>query len=546
MQNPIRIDGYDSFEQIAIGGMATVYKARKASLKKTVAIKVLFPHLAADATFTARFRREAEMAARVQHDNIVNVIDYGEADGAPYMVMEYYEGVTLEELLERCPRPPLDVCFHILTYVLSGLEAAHTQRLVHRDVKPANVIFTRQGGVKIADFGLAKGTEPAKLVTQAGQVFGTPAYMSPEQTRGDDVGTKSDLFSVGVVAYEMLCGCRPFGGANYAEVADRIQNWSPDPVTALSPEVGSGVEAIVHHLIAKDPGERYDDARAAAAALESEMERLGLRRDPRRLATFYTETFGSERRRRGEARPQGAEPDAGPAEAAPEDADASAAIDPDAEYRVFLESIDPFRESPDTFALKLSMRVKMPLPRARIVVRSVPCQVSGSMPYAKAERLVRVLEKMGGTTRMEAVPPSPLAAPKRPAPVTPAARPARGAGKRGESGAQGAVATLEKTDRHEAPAGASREWTKCAACGWEQDAASMFCAVCGRPVRQTAPMEPAAPSATDTEEPLERIEQSAPLLLTYAARARALSPRAKVLAVAIGVLAVALLTALLR
>jgi tRNA A-37 threonylcarbamoyl transferase component Bud32 len=545
MQNPFKIDGYDSFEQIAIGGMATVYLARKASLKKSVAIKVLFPHLAADPTFTKRFRREAEMAARVQHDNIVNVIDYGEAAGAPYMVMEYYEGVTLEELLDRSPRPPLDVCFHILTSVLYGLEAAHAQQLVHRDVKPANVIFTRQGGVKIADFGLAKGTESAQLVTQAGQVFGTPAYMSPEQTRGTDVGTKSDLFSLGVVAYEMFCGRRPFVAANYAEVADRIQNWTPDPVAALSPDVGAGVEAIINRLMAKDPDERYEDAHAAAAALEVEMERLGIRRDPRRLATFYTETFGTECPRRRSAQAHGAEPEASPEEAAPADAEASAAVDPDAEYRVFLESIDPLRESPDTFALKLSMRIKMPLPRARIIVKSVPCQVSGAMPHEKAERLVRLLDRMGGTARMEAVPverPQP-----KPVPVVkPAGRPAGGGRKSGQPRAQGSVATLEKTDKHDAPAGPSREWTKCTGCGWEQDAASMFCAVCGRSLRQPAQLDPASLAAIVTENPLDRIEHEEPPLLTYVARARALSPRAKVAAVAIGVLAVVVLALSLR
>lgn len=541
MRAPIQIKGYDSFEQIAIGGMATVYRARKTSLKKTVAIKVLFPHLAADATFTARFRREAEMAARVQHDNIVNVIDYGEANGAPYMVMEYYEGVTLEELLARCPRPPLDVCFQILTSVLYGLGAAHAQRLVHRDVKPANVIFTRQGGVKIADFGLAKGTERAQLVTQAGQVFGTPAYMSPEQTRGDDVGTKSDLFSLGVVAYEMLSGRRPFEGANYAEVADRIQNWSPEPLASVVPEVGSGVGGVVHRLMAKDANGRYEDAHAAASAFESEMEGLGIRRDPRRLAGFFTETFGAEcPRRRAAAAPE-PQADAVSLEEAPADADAGADVDPDAEYRVFLESIDTLRESPDTFALKLSMRIKMPLPRARILVKSMPSQISSGMPYAKARRLVRLLDKMGGTTRMEAVA-SPTG-PRQRRPAKPAVPRPRPRAQQAEPQERGAVATMEKTDRQQAlPVAVAR----CEGCGWEQDGVSMFCKVCGRPLQQTARWEPAQ-LAGESASPRERFGQmAAPLLLTYAARARALSPRAKVIAAAIAVVVITLLAKLLR
>jgi len=276
------------------------------------------------------------------------------------------------------------------------------------------------------------------------------------------------------------------------------------------------------------------------------MERLGIRRDPRRLATFYAETFGTEcpRRRTAEAHP--AEPEACPQDAARADAGASAAIDLDGDYRVFLEAIDPLRESPDTFALKLSMRIKMPLPRARIIVKGVPCQVSGSMPYEKAERLVRLLDRMGGTARMEAVPverPQPKPSPA----AKPAGRPARGGRGSGQPRAQGSVATLEKTDKHNAPAGASREWTRCAGCGWEQDAASKFCAVCGKPLRQTARMDPASLATIVTENPLDQIErEEPPPLLTYAARARALSPRAKVAAVAIGVFAVVVLALLLR
>src|SRR5262245_1373102 len=133
MQAVLRINGYDSFEQIAVGGMAVVYKARKLSVKKTVAIKVLLPHLAADARFITRFQQEAEAAARIQHDNIVNVIDSGKSDGAYYIVMEYYDGLTVEELLSMQQHLPVDVALSIVLNVCYGLEAAHAQNLVHRD-----------------------------------------------------------------------------------------------------------------------------------------------------------------------------------------------------------------------------------------------------------------------------------------------------------------------------------------------------------------------------------------------------------------------------
>ena len=165
----IKIEGYDSFEQIALGGMAAVYKARKVSVDKIVAIKVLFPYLANDESFIERFQREAKSAAKVQHENIVNVIDFGESGGCYYIVMEYYEGLTVAELIEQRSRVPLDIAVNILLDVCLGLEAAHDKGIIHRDIKPGNVIFTHQGGVKIADFGLAKKSDTMTVVTQPGK-----------------------------------------------------------------------------------------------------------------------------------------------------------------------------------------------------------------------------------------------------------------------------------------------------------------------------------------------------------------------------------------
>jgi len=218
-----QIPGYDRFEQIALGGMATVYKARKISIGKSVAIKVLYPHLAKDKSFIQRFEEEAKSAAKIQHENIVNVIDYGEAGGSYFIVMEYYDGLTLEELILDHRRIPLDICFAIVHGACCGLEAAHAHNVVHRDIKPANIIFTHQGTVKIADFGLAKDLRQLNLMTQDGKVIGTPAYMSPEQTRGEPVTPPSDIFSLGVLAYELICGQRPFEGDTYSEMVEAIQ-----------------------------------------------------------------------------------------------------------------------------------------------------------------------------------------------------------------------------------------------------------------------------------------------------------------------------------
>jgi serine/threonine protein kinase len=225
----VAIVGYDSLEQIGIGGMAAVYKARKISLDKTVAIKVLFPYLASDPSFIDRFQREAKAAASIQHDNVVNVIDFGETEGSCYIVMEHYDGRTLEALIRERRGIPVDVAAQILLEVAYGLEAAHTRDIVHRDIKPGNIIYTRQGGIKIADFGLARKSDSASLITQHGKVAGTPAYMSPEQAAGRPVGPASDIFSLGVVAYELFGQRKPFEGASYSEVIEKIQTRSQRP-----------------------------------------------------------------------------------------------------------------------------------------------------------------------------------------------------------------------------------------------------------------------------------------------------------------------------
>ena len=285
----VLIEGYDSLEQIGVGGMAAVYKARKTSIDKVVAIKVLFPYLASDESFIERFKREARAAARIQHENIVNVIDFGESDGSYYIVMEYYDGLTLEDILKDRNDLPLDVAVQILLDVCFGLESAHSHDTVHRDVKPGNIIFTNQGGIKIADFGLAKKSDATSMITQEGKVIGTPAYMSPEQAAGEDVGPQSDIFSLGVVAYELFGQQKPFAGKSYSEVLEKIQTFEPSSVASINPLVQPELEAIVAKMLEKDRDKRYQSCGEVIADLEKTMEKFRITRDRRKLVSYISD-----------------------------------------------------------------------------------------------------------------------------------------------------------------------------------------------------------------------------------------------------------------
>jgi serine/threonine protein kinase len=498
MQSVFRIRGYDSFEQVAVGGMAVVFKARKQSLKKTVAIKVLLPHLAADPRFITRFQQEAEAAAKVQHDNIVNVIDYGSSESSYYIVMEYYDGLTIEELLRTQARLPIDVALSIVLNVCYGLEAAHAENLVHRDIKPANIIFTRQGGVKIADFGLAKAIDKFTLVTHHGKVVGTPAYMSPEQTRGEIVGVKSDIFSLGVVAYELLASRRPFDGASYAEVVDHIQSQEPPHISSFNPMVEAPFEQIVMRMLRKRLEERYAHVAEVVMDLEQLMDRHRFRRDRRALGEFFSDPVGYTEaatqavleRLTGDA--PAAVPQHQGRQAAithyrkilyldPSDEGARASLrrlgvgeessgsarrlpgpkaKENAEYRVVLTSIDRSVENTETFALKLSMRLKSPLPRMRSLVARTPCAVVQRVPYKKAKWLESVLMELGGQVRLEELT-EPVAPPPSKTPSEPKQDATQGA-RRSSSGG-----------------------ILCSRCGWEEESDAKFCSLCLAPFNKT-------------------------------------------------------------
>jgi serine/threonine protein kinase len=291
----VTIEGYDSLEQIGVGGMAAVYKARKTSIDKVVAVKVLFPYLASDESFIERFKREARAAARIQHENIVNVIDFGDSEGSYYIVMEYYDGLTLEDILKDRNDLPLDIAVQILLDVCFGLESAHSHDTVHRDIKPGNIIFTNQGGIKIADFGLAKKSDATSMITQEGKVIGTPAYMSPEQAAGEDVGPQSDIFSLGVVAYELFGQQKPFSGKSYSEVLEKIQTFEPTSVANINPLVQPEFETIVSRMLEKDRNKRYESCNEVIADLEKTMEKYRIARDRRKLVSYISDPQAYER-----------------------------------------------------------------------------------------------------------------------------------------------------------------------------------------------------------------------------------------------------------
>jgi eukaryotic-like serine/threonine-protein kinase len=247
------------------GGMAAVYLAHDAELERPVAIKVLAEHLATDDAFRQRFLREARMAAKLSHPNIVHVYDQGDEDGRPFIVMEYVEGVTLgDELREHGPLPPARVV-DLALQICGGLEHAHGSGLVHRDVKPGNLLLRGDGTVKIADFGIARAAQATKL-TQIGSVLGTAAYLAPEQAAGEQVTAAADIYSLGCVLFELLTGRTPYVFETLPELVVKQREEPITPIRELRPEVPAEVEAAVMHCLARNP--EYRPASAADLAQE--------------------------------------------------------------------------------------------------------------------------------------------------------------------------------------------------------------------------------------------------------------------------------------
>jgi serine/threonine-protein kinase len=267
--------------------MAVVYLARDEELQREVAIKVLADHLAGDEDFRRRFLREARVASRLAHPNVVGVYDAGESGGRPYIVMEYVPGHTLADQEELTPEQVVVLALQ----ACAGLAHAHAAGVVHRDVKPANLLVREDGVLKIADFGIARAAEHTQL-TQLGTVLGTAAYLSPEQAAGEEVTKAADVYSLGAVVYELLTGQPPYEFDSLPELAAKQRNGLITPVRDLAPSVPVGVEAAVMHALAREPAFRPPSAGALADELASAES--AVRAEPL-LATAVTEPLQSRR-----------------------------------------------------------------------------------------------------------------------------------------------------------------------------------------------------------------------------------------------------------
>jgi HAMP domain-containing protein len=267
---------YEVLEHIGQGAMADVFRAYDPSINRPLAIKVLKGELRQHPQYAPRFLREAKAAGALSHPNIVTIYDVGQLDGYPYIVMELLEGEPLDAVLEREKRLPVEQVIGIGLQLADALAYAHAQGVVHRDIKPSNIILGKDGRtIKIVDFGIARVSEGGELdsteKTQIGQVLGTPRYMSPEQALGREIDGRSDLFSVGVILYELLTGQKAFAGASAATLALQITQQDPQPIAALAPEAPKGLQFIIEKLLAKRPEKRFSDGRQFANALRREL-----------------------------------------------------------------------------------------------------------------------------------------------------------------------------------------------------------------------------------------------------------------------------------
>jgi serine/threonine-protein kinase len=262
-----RIGNCRILSEIASGGMAVVYKAVQESLNRTVAIKALKTSVAVDSQFAIRFEREALSLAQLQHENIIHVYDFYKERGAYFIVMEYVEGIDLYDLLDRCGRLPVDVAAIIAMQVARALDYAHYRGIIHRDIKPANIMIARQGGVKLMDFGIARDQMFGDL-TQTGTGLGTPSYMSPEQILGDKLDFRSDLFSIGIVLYQMCTGRKPFIEDEQKSVMHKIRlEKYPNP-RKLNAEIPRELERIMAKCMQKVPRDRWRSTQDVVLALE--------------------------------------------------------------------------------------------------------------------------------------------------------------------------------------------------------------------------------------------------------------------------------------
>ncbi len=300
-------DRYEVGEVIGRGGMASVYRGRDLTLGREVAIKILESDLAADATFRTRFRLEAQAASRMSHPTIVRVYDAGEdvetdADGTtravPYIVMELVSGQTLKEIIAAGP-VSIDDAIHYTDGILEALEYSHRAGVVHRDIKPGNVMVTSAGQVKVMDFGIARAvSDSSSTVAETTQILGTAAYFSPEQAKGEPVDSRADVYSAGVVLYELLTGRPPFRGESPVAVAYQHVSETPVAPSEIVDTVPRSLDAVVLRALAKDPYQRYQDAGSFRAALDATRD--GHAPSRKEVGALTSELYGANPRQAAE------------------------------------------------------------------------------------------------------------------------------------------------------------------------------------------------------------------------------------------------------
>ena len=258
-------------ERLGEGGMGEVFVAHDLRLEREVALKLLRADLARQDGMRERVMAEARLAARLTHPHVVGVLDTGEHEGRPFVVMERLSGRTLRDELQGGPMPA-ERARDVGLQVLRALAAAHELGIVHRDVKPGNVLDAGVGTWKVADFGIAKWIHADETLTGTGELLGSPSYLAPERIAGAQAGPASDLYAVGVLLYEALCGRRPFEGDDPFALADAIREGRYDPPAAVAPDADPSIAAVIERAMRLDPADRYEDAEAMAAALLGEVE----------------------------------------------------------------------------------------------------------------------------------------------------------------------------------------------------------------------------------------------------------------------------------
>lgn len=277
---------YRILELLGEGGMAFVFKAKDEQLERNVAIKTLKPIYISDSNFVSRFKREAQTAANLNHPNIVQIFDWGVEENEPYFVMEYVEGTTLSSVLAKNKRVNISDALYIGSQVSAALHEAHENNLVHRDIKPGNIMITPGGKIKVTDFGIVSIQDEDSDITKSGTILGTANYISPEQAQGLPVSKQSDLYSLGVVLYELISGKTPFDGDTPISIATKHLTEKPKPISEFINDIPTGVEKIVLKLLNKKQINRYKSAEDLRAALNQQKSYLQLNKTKENLISL--------------------------------------------------------------------------------------------------------------------------------------------------------------------------------------------------------------------------------------------------------------------